>query len=478
MKLFLFSSRWLSGCFLFSALYSFSQGKPWTLQQCIDFALKNNIQIKQNILNEKLTEATLLQNKAQLLPNLSGSVSHSYINGKKVDPFTNTFTTGDWTLSQNFSLSTSITLFSGFQNLNSIKQSRYDLLANRQDVLKMQNDVSLNIASAYLQVLFAQELDETAKNQLEITRQQTERMQKLVDVGNLPKGNLLELEAQLAAEELNVVNAENTLSLSSLNLVQMLNLDTSKNFSIVKPEISPPSEAMLNATAEQIYEQALTHQPEIISAELKLKSSEKGISVARAGMYPRLLLNASYGTGFSAASNQIVGSPILTGYYPNGITSSFDTVYTPLYDYNYETTSFNTQIDNNLNRSVGFYLTVPLFSNLQTYTAVSRAKIARENAALTLQLQKDNLRKTIQQAFNDAASSLKKFQASQKTVNAMEESFKYMEQKFFVGAATSTEYNDSKNKLTKAKSDLLQAKYDYVFKLKVLDFYQGKPITL
>jgi outer membrane protein len=454
--------------------------KPWSLQQCIEFALKNNIQIKQNMLNEKLSEATLLQHKAQLLPNLNGNVSHSYNNGKKVDPFTNAFTTGDWSLSQNFSLSTSITLFGGFQNLNSIKQSKYDMLASQQDVLKMQNDISLNIASAYLQILFAQELLDIARNQSEITKSQAERTRKLVDVGNLPKGNLYDIEAQLAMEEVNVVNAENSLSLSSLNLVQMLNIDTIQNFSIVKPEIAAPAEVLLNATSGQIYETALTRQPEIKSAEFKLRSSEKSISIAKAAMFPRLSLSASYGTGYSSLSKHVTTYPTITGFAPNGdFTSAGDTVYSPSFSgAEYGTTAFSDQIDQNLSRSVGFYLSVPLFNNLQTYTAISRAKISTESARLTLQLQKDNLRKTIQQAYNDASSSLKKYQASQKAVNAMEESFKYMEQKYSVGAVTTIEYNDAKNKLTKAKSDLLQSKYDYVFKLKVLDFYQGKPITL
>lgn len=459
---------------------SFSQNKPWSLQQCIEYALQHNIQVKQNMLNEKLSEATLLQNKAQVLPNLSGSISNSYNNGKKVDPFTNSFVTGDWTQSQNYSLSASVTLFGGFQTLNSIRQSQYDLMAGRQDVLKIQNDISLNIASAYLQILFAQELLATAQSQSEITKLQVERTQKLVDVKNLPKGNLYDIQAQLTSEEVNVVNAENNLSLSSLNLVQMLNLDTVQNFSISKPEITLPSEAVMNSTSTQIYESALTRQPEIKSAEFKLKSSEKGIPIAKAGRYPRLSLSASYGSGFSGASKDY-GLPAFNGYIPNGnITSAGDTVYEPDYTYdpNPPVTPFNTQLDNNLNRSVGFYLTVPLFSNLQTYTAITRAKIARENSLLALQLEKNNLRQKIQQAYNDANSSLKKYQASKKAVGAMEESFKYMEQKYNVGAVTTTEYNDSKNKLTKAKSDLLQSKYDYVFKLKVLDFYQGKPITL
>lgn len=468
----------LLGGILF-AIHSFSQQKPWSLQQCIEYALQNNIQVKQNRLNARLSEASLLQNKMQMLPSLNGSVSNSYNSGQRVDPFTNQFVAGDWTQSQNYSLNANAILFGGFQVLNTIKQNKYDLQASEQDILKTQNDISLNIASAYLQILFSQELLATSKSQADITKLQLDRTQKLVDVGNLPKGSLLDMQAQMASEDVNIVNAENNLSISKLNLIQMLNLDSADSFSIVVPEITMPAEAVINSTADQIYQAALAKQPEIKSSELKLMSSEKGVSIAQAGRYPRLSLNASYGTGYSGARKELVGTPIFKKFTPNGsITGSGDLVYEPTFDATYETTPLNTQLQNNINRSVGLFLNVPLFNNLQTSTAITRAKINRENAALSLQLQKDNLKKSIQQAYNNAYSSLKKYQASKKAVDAMEESFKYTEQKYNVGATNTTEYNDSKNKLTKAKSDLLQAKYDYVFKLKVLDFYQGKTISL
>lgn len=352
-------------------------------------------------------------------------------------------------------------------------------MAAQQDVLKMQNDVSLNIASAYLQILFAQELLEIARGQSEIAKLQAGYTRKLVEVGNLPKGNLFDMEAQLAMEEVNVVNAENSLSFSSLNLMQMLNLDTVTNFSIAKPDLSPPAEVLLNNTSGRIYDIAVAQQPEIKGAEFRLRSSEKSVAVARAGMFPRLSLSASYGTGYSSLSKQVATLPAYQGFAPNGdVTSAGDTVLSPLFSAPvYGGIPFSDQVGQNLNRSVGFYLTVPLFNNLQTSSAISRANISRENAQLALQLQKDNLRKTIQQAFNDASSALKKYQAAKKAAAAMEESFRYMDQKYTVGAITATDYNDAKNKLTKARSDMLQAKYDYVFKLKVLDFYQGKPLA-
>src|ERR1017187_3346594 len=301
-SLFIFLSWFL----IATSLFSQDKETPWTLQKCIEYALKNNIQVKQNMLNEKTSEAALLQSKAQLLPNLSGNGSNSYNNGKKIDPFSNQFVNGSWTLSQNFSLSANLTLFGGLQTINTIKQNQYNLMASQSDVQKMQNDISLNIASAYLQILLSEELLDVARNQADITKLQVERTKKLVDVGNLPKGNLLDIQSQSASEEVNVVTAENSLSLASLNLVQMLNLDTIEIFSIAKPEINLPADVILNTTSGQVYDAALTRQPEIKSAEFKLKSSERGISVARAGMFPRLTLGAGYGTGYSGDDKTII----------------------------------------------------------------------------------------------------------------------------------------------------------------------------
>ena len=422
-----------------TGVFSQEEKKPWSLQQCIEYALQNNIQVGQNRLNAKLSEASLLQNKMQMLPSLNGSISNSYNSGQRVDPFTNQFVAGDWTQSQNYSLTANALLFGGFQVLNTIKQNKYDLQASEQDVLKIQNDISLNIASAYLQILFSQELLATSKSQADITKLQLDRTQKLVDVGNLPKGSLLDMQAQMASEDVNIVNAENNLSISKLNLIQMLNLDSADSFSIVVPEITMPAEAVINSTADQIYQAALAKQPEIKSSELKLMSSEKGVSIAQAGRYPRLSLNASYGTGYSGARKELVGTPIFKKFTPNGsITGSGDLVYEPTFDATYETTPLNTQLQNNINRSVGLFLNVPLFNNLQTSTAITRAKINRENAALSLQLQKDNLKKNIQQAYNNAYSSLKKYEASKKAVDAMEESFKYTEQKYNLVATNNT----------------------------------------
>ncbi|MEW6468262.1 MAG: TolC family protein [Bacteroidota bacterium] len=449
--------------------------QPWTLQQCILYARENNIQIRQSELSVQLAQINLLQSKGNTLPSINGNISHMYNFGRTIDPFTNQFAT-DKVLSDNFSVSGSITLFSGFQNYNTILESNYAYLAAKYDLEKMRNDISLNIATVYLQILFADELVAIAKGQVDITKLQVERVQKLVDAGSLPKSSLFDIQAQLASEELNLVNAENQLSISYLNLQQLLDLQSP--LKIVKPELDIPSSDVLALSPSHIYGTALSTMPEIKSAEYKMLSAQRGYKAAMGGYSPRLTLSGSYGTGYSGASKSIT-SFTYSGNDTIGFTAStFDPVLTPHLDYTYQTTPFKDQIDQNLNKSIGLSLTVPLFNRFSVYSSARRAKISQLNAQYSLDLAKNQLEKSVQQAYADAVAALKKYNASLKTVSAMEESFKYTEQKFNVNLINSFDYNEAKNRLAKAKSDLLQAKYDYIFKLKILDFYQGKQLTL
>ncbi|MBL7884856.1 MAG: TolC family protein [Bacteroidia bacterium] len=460
-------------------MHAQEKGQAWTLEQCIDYALKNNIQIKQTEINADLAKVNLTQSQANLLPTLNASGSHSYNIGRTIDRFTNQFADAQ-VLSQNFGISTDVTLFSGLQNINTIHQNRYNYLASKYDLDKMKNDISLNIATAYLQVLFAIELLENSKNQLGITMSQVERTKKLLEAGSTAKGTLLDIQAQLASEELNATNAQNQLDIAYLSLAQLLNITSIETFSIVKPELSIANQQMLEVNVQQVYSTAVSNLPEIKSAEFKLKSAEKGLKVAWGSVSPRLSFSASYGTGYSGLSQRIVGAPSFQGYSANGdITSSGDTVFTPSFSNpTFEKIPFSDQYNQNVNKSFGFFLTVPLFNRLQTKTAIDRAKIQKINAELTVESTKQQIQKNIQQAYSDANAALKKYSATLKTLDAMQESFKYTQQRFDVGMVNTNDYNDGKNKLIKAQSDLLQSKYEYIFKLKVLDFYQGKPLKL
>ncbi|MDQ3047116.1 MAG: TolC family protein [Bacteroidota bacterium] len=470
------------GFILLLSSSSFAQEPPkinqaMTLEQCIDHALRNNIQVKQSELNTELTQVTLKQSQANLLPSLNANASHGYNYGRTIDRFTNQFASAQ-VVSQNFSLSTDITLFSGLQNINTIHQNRYEYLASKYDVDKIKNDMSLNIATAYLQILYNMEAVENSRNQMGITTAQVERTTKLVEAGSAARGSLLDIQAQLASEELSLTTAQNQLDIAYLSLAQLLNLPNAEGFSIVKPEFTVANETLLSANVNQIYATAVSNLPEIKSAEYNVKSAEKAVDVAWGGVSPRLSFSASYGTGYSGASQRIITNPSYQGFQPSGsITSGGDTVYSPYFTNPvYENIPYSDQYRDNVNKSFGFYLTIPLFNRLQVRSSIDRARIQQMNAEYTVESTKLQVQKNVQQAYADANAGLKKYNASLKAVEAIGESFKYTEQKFNVGMLNTNDYNDAKNKLIKAQSDLLQSKYEYVFKTKVLDFYQGKPL--
>ena len=459
-----------------SFMLLFSTGKAqkiWNLAECIKYANENNIQIKQSELSAELNEGTLIQTKASLFPKLSAGASNVYNFGRTIDPFTNQFAT-ERVRSNNFYLQSSVNVFSGFQNVNAIRQANFEYLSSKCNVEKMRNDITLNISLAYLQILYNKELVEIAKKQIEVTKGQIDNTEKLVNAGKLAKGSLLDIQSQSANEMLQLVNAQNQLDLSLLNLKQLLDLNGQEAFDIVKPNVDP-KENMLQRSTSEILKIAIDIQPDIKSAEYKVQSAKMGSAIAKGLLLPTLQLSGSYGTGYSGAS-KVLDATVPPHMSPIGETANGDLVYAP--NYNYKLKSFDDQIKDNMNKSIGIYLTIPIFNNLQFRNNVTKAKINRQNAEYSLLLAQKQLQKSIEQAYADALASFKKYQATTTSVSALKESFHYAQQRFDIGLVSSTDYNVSKNNLSKAESELLQAKYDYVFKVKVIDFYQGKPIVL
>jgi len=462
---------------LFTLQSRAQETKIWTLEECINYALDHNINVKKQSLNINYQEELLLQSKLGVLPNFNAYASHGYNWGQRIDPFTNEFAT-DRVRSNNLYLQGDLNLFSGLQQLNLIKRNKLDLMAAQYDADYYRDEISISVATEYLQTLYYMEFVEIAKNQIDITRQQVDRTQKLVDAGTLAKGDLLIIEAQLASEELSLVQAENNLTLSYLNLTQLLELPTPEGFEIEKPELGLIDQPEI-FTPQQIYSTAMAQRPEIKSAEYKVESSEKDLDIARGSYYPSLSLNGSIGSGYSGA-NQIGQNPF--EYLPQiGVTEGGMAVYpvSPVTGYeSYEPKAFSDQFNDNLNETVGLNLRIPIFNGWSSRSQVAQAKIGIENANFDLELQKNNLYKIIQQAYNDAVSAFNQHKAANKKVNATEESFNYAEQKFNVGLINSVEYNDAKKEYNNALSELIQAKYDFVFRTTVIDFYMGKPLTL
>ncbi|NOX48338.1 MAG: TolC family protein [Chlorobi bacterium] len=466
----------LSFVFLTTMTANSQETKIWTLEECINYALENNLNVKKQVLSIDLQNELLKQSQLEILPNLNGFVSHGYNWGQRIDPFTNRFAT-DRVRSNNLFLSADLNLFSGLQQLNKIKKNKLQLMASQYDSDAYKDEISINVATAYLQMLFFMESVGIAENQLGITVLQVNRTKKLVEAGTLAKGDLLTIEAQQASEELTLINAENNLELARLTLSQLLELATPEGFEIEEPELGLIESPETFLTPEKIYTTALDLRPEIKSASVKVESSERDLDIARGTLYPRLSLSGSWGSGYSGANK--IGKDPFTQSIPFGYTASNETVYFDQTGYqSFSAKPFSEQLNDNMNESIGLNLNIPIFNGWKSRSSIAQAKIGIANANLDLELKKNNLYKTIQQAYNDASSALNKHKASKKKVEATSESFKYSEQKFNVGLINSVDYNNAKKENNNALAELVQSKYDFVFRMIVIDFYLGKPLTL
>jgi len=447
-KILFFITTWL---FLSQGVIH-SQYKIWSLQECIKYAIDNNIQIKQQILQTKFQENALEQSKLNLLPTLNGQATHNYSFGRALDETTYKFTENENIQSNSFYAGGSLNLFNGLQNFNTIQKNKYQLLASELDLQSIKDDISLNIALAYLQILLNNELVSATGNQLQITRQQIDKTKKMYDAGSVAKGNLLQIEAQAASEELQLINLQNQLDISYLTLTQMLELKSAEGFKILTPEISIDTNTVITGEINDIFTQAQALRPEIKSAELKLTASEYDLKIANGSRSPRLSMSHSFGTRYSDVALK-----------PSAPAENY---------------TFSEQLNDNINYGIGFSLNIPILNGWQINKSIANSRLSIENSRYTLEGEKKQLYKDIQQAYADAIAALKKFTASMKAVISMEESFRYTEQKFNVGMVTPVDYNAAKTQLLNAQSDMSQAKYEFIFKTKVLDFYKGVPLNL
>jgi outer membrane protein len=432
---------------------------PWSLKQCIDYARENNLTVKKQFLQVQLSREDLKQSKASFLPSINGSATHVYNWGQTIDQYTNQFAT-ERVRSNNFNLSADMDLFSGFQKLNRLRMMQTNLKISQLQVEKTVNDISLNVATYYLQVLFYIELKKTTEAQLAVTKEQVERTRKMVNAGSVAQGELFNIEAQAATEEQAVAEANNNLNISYLTLAQLLDVNDDPNFSITIPDLSTFDINQPLPDPMQVYQLALGNQPEVKASELGVISADQSLKSTRGSAYPTISLSASWGTGYSGAAKRIDTIPG---------SSSYGT---------FKTIPFSDQLTQNENKSAGLFLRVPIFNGYQSRTAIQKAKIGLESARIDLEITKNNLLKVVQQAYADALAAQSKYGAANKKVNASRESFHYAEQKIAVGMMTSYEYNESKKNLVKAESDLLQARFDFIFKMKVLDFYMGRELTI
>ena len=415
--------------------------KVWSLQECIEYALENNLDIRQSFLDVESSSVNLKQARFGLLPNLNARSSFQNNWGRSVDPYSNL----PFTEQINFlslGANSNVTVFNAGALRAQIKQNDQQFTASQFDLENSKNFIVLNMMGIYMNVIFNQELLENAKAQLNSTNQQLERTIKQVDAGALPITNQLELQAQQATNELNVINQENALNFSYLQLKQILQISASTEFEIEVPDIDVDQESLENTSVETVFNSALGIMPDIKAAEFRSSAADYGIQSAKGNLYPTLSLGAGVSTNYSSIIKEII--------------------------------PFNDQLNDNMSWNLFASLNIPIFNGYNANLNVQRANITKNRSELQLEQTKNGLRQDIEIAYNDALAASKTYLSSQKQVTAREESFRVTEQRYNLGAADFVQYQVAENDLFGARSDLLRAKYDYIFKKKVLDFYQGK----
>lgn len=472
------------------------EAKKWSLQECVEHALNNNLDVQDSRLNLENAGYTLDQNNWNQYPSLNAGAGYGFNWGRSIDPTTNQFRT-ERINSIGLNANANMTLWNGLQIRNSIQQSKQNVIASEFELQATQNNIALFVANAFLTVVQNKELLQNSEFQMEIVKEQLDRTNKLVDAGSLPISNKLDLESQVATAELNVVNAENALTFSMLNLKQLLMIPASEPFDVEVPDVGDPQD-LTNKSPGSIYDIATGHLPDLRAVEYREQSAETGLKVARGGYQPSLSLNAGIRTNYSSAADrqrlvsdgttQTVNNPsigYLTDVNGNASTQLYQSPFGSFTTNDVSTIDgftvqdgypVGSQLDDNLSQNVSINLSVPIFNNMQTRINVQRSKIAYERALISKQRAQINVRNDIEQAYNNAVANSKTLQAREKQVQALQEAFRVTEQRYNLGVVNSTDYQVALNNLNAAETDLVRAKYDYIFSLKVLDFYEGKPL--
>lgn len=412
----------------------------WSLNKCIEHALQQNISVQKTALNIESNAAYLEQSKANRFPSLSASVSENLSWSRQ---FQNG-AYGAYSNSDNASasVSSSVRLYNGFKIKNTIKQDELAINASKLNLETTKESVSLSVLDAYLQVLYAEEQVKNAEKQIESTSEQLKRAEERMRLGAISRADYLQVKSELASEQLTLANAQKQFTMSKVNLMQLMELPASTNFSIVQPDFANVTLQLRNPNVDSVYNEALLKKPQIQSAAIDRQMADLDISIARASYLPTLSLNAQVSTGYA--------SPGL----------------------------FSTQITNRITPSVGLTLSIPIFQNKQAKTSVTVAKIGSRNAELSELNTRNQLRKEIEQACVDVISAEKQYQASLEKFASTEESYNVSLEKFNQGLLNSVDFLIQRTKFIAAESDLIQAKYNLVFSNKTLDFYSGEALSL
>jgi outer membrane protein len=458
---------------------AFSQD-TWDLRRCVEYAVTNNISIKQADVQAKLSEVSLIQSKRSQYPSLDLSGNLSYSSGRNQDPTTFSLITQGF-LTSNYSLQTGVTLFNWFSRQNTIAANQFDLQASRANVDKVKSDISLNVAAAYLQALLNREQVKISAVQVAQTLAQLDNTRKLVAAGSVPELNALELEAQLARDSSTLVTAQATTAQALLQLKAILNMDAGALFVIDTPKVDQiPVESIADLEPETVFGLAIKNMPISRVNDYRVKTWQKNVDASKGALYPTFSLFASLGsrtnnrqyevTGVIQKPDQVIGS-VNVGGTPYNVVA-------PDFGYTQQKVPYFSQLDQYFNQSIGISVRVPILSGGTLRAQVDRSKLNLKSAELQQQQDNLQLKQDIYKAYTDATASLQKFSAGKKSVESAQRAYDFATKRYTIGLLNTIDLITNQSNLFRAKIDLLLAQYDYVFKLKVLEFYRGQGIKL
>ena len=444
-----------------SAIYA-QEPKKWTLEECIQYAVAHNIDIKKIALQKENAAVELNTAKMSRLPDLNAGAGQRWNFGRSNNTLSGVYE--NQTISNtNVYVSSNTPLFTGFKIQNQIEQNKLQLAAITYNLEKAKEDLSLNVASLFLQVLFNKEILKINEEQLTLSQSQVKKTEILVEVGKVPASQLFDIKAQVAKDEVRVTESQNALQLSLLDLMQSLELERTSAFDIAIPETRDVIEDNMNniSSPEEIYDYAVVSKPQVKAQESFVQTAEKSLKVAKSGYYPSLYLELGYGNS----------------YFYN-YTMEGRNIADPAGLYTWRNTSFANQIKNNGGEYIGLNLNIPIFNRFAVRNQVQSARLNIQDQQLTLENTKKKLYKEIQTAHSNATAAQAKYSSSLKAVEASRESFKYAEERYEIGKSPVFEFNEAKTRLIQSLSEQIQAKYDYIFCTKILDFYNGVAIRL
>ena len=422
-----------------------SFAKQWTLPECIDYAIEHNISLKQRENTRRQNEVSLNTAKNSRLPDLNAGVSENLGFGRSLG-MDNTYSKNN-TSNTSFQISTSVPLLTGNRIPNTIKLNQLNLEASTADLEKARNDIRTQIAQQYIQIVYDTEILAVAKRQIGIDSLQLYRLQEMERNGKATLTEVLQQKSTMEQSRLTATQAENTYRLDLLALTQLLELPSPEGFSIVIPTLPSNSASLINVNPEIIYQEAIAVKPEVQAEELRLKASDANILIAKSAKYPTLSFNAGLGTNYYKTLNG-----------------------------NYKQDSFSSQIKNNFSQSLGLQLNVPIFNRYATRNSIKSASIDKENQQLALDNVKKTLYKEIQQVYYNTIAAEAKYKSSLQAKVTSDDAFNLTQSKYENGKATITEFNESKNNMMKAESDLVQARYQLIYQKALIDFYRGKEL--